>query len=305
MLSAVHALALPVRTFNEAFLMNFPFTLSPHARRSGNGWVDRCPAHNDHNPSLSIARGTDGRLLLHCFNGCSYADILAAAGVTRQVGARQPSYDVMRQQQTAATLDTCKRRARASAIWRAAGPIEGSLSQTYLQARGLSLWSQNQRHHAALYYSPTGQKLPALVCKIIREDQAVGVHRTFLDNCGKKLAKMMLGDCRGGAVRLSEGKGALVVAEGIETTMSIMQLGLTAPNSASYWAALSATNMAKLILPSRPGHLIVATDGDPAGRNAGNLLASRASSLGWTVSSFPAPEGRDWNDVLLMNEPQA
>jgi hypothetical protein len=48
------------------------------------------------------------------------------------------------------------------------------------------------------------------------------VHRTYLraDGAGKAdvtQAKMMLGRCAGGAVRLSDGPGPLVVAEGIET----------------------------------------------------------------------------------------
>ena len=45
------------------------------------GFAARCPAHNDRNPSLSIARGADGRLLLHCWAGCKTADILAALGL--------------------------------------------------------------------------------------------------------------------------------------------------------------------------------------------------------------------------------
>jgi len=51
-------------------------------RKSGRGWVARCPAHEDRSPSLSICDGDDGRvLLLHCFAGCSAADIVAAIGL--------------------------------------------------------------------------------------------------------------------------------------------------------------------------------------------------------------------------------
>jgi hypothetical protein len=31
--------------------------------RSGDGWMARCPAHDDQNPSLSISCGQDGRIL--------------------------------------------------------------------------------------------------------------------------------------------------------------------------------------------------------------------------------------------------
>jgi hypothetical protein len=44
-------------------------------RRSGRGWVARCPAHRDRHPSLSIAEGADGRLLLRCFAGCNCSAI--------------------------------------------------------------------------------------------------------------------------------------------------------------------------------------------------------------------------------------
>ncbi|GMQ82814.1 MAG: hypothetical protein BMS9Abin05_2277 [Rhodothermia bacterium] len=38
----------------------------------------RCPAHDDQTASLSVSEGTDGRVLLHCFAGCSFEDIMAA-----------------------------------------------------------------------------------------------------------------------------------------------------------------------------------------------------------------------------------
>jgi RecA-family ATPase len=51
------------------------------AKRSGAGWAAKCPAHDDHRESLSFRDGDDGRLLAHCFAGCDFADILAAAGI--------------------------------------------------------------------------------------------------------------------------------------------------------------------------------------------------------------------------------
>ena len=40
-----------------------------HAKRSGKGWIAKCPAHNDLKPSLSINEGTDGRALIKCQAG--------------------------------------------------------------------------------------------------------------------------------------------------------------------------------------------------------------------------------------------
>jgi len=52
------------------------------AKRSGNGWVALCPAHDDRTASLSITEGTDGRVLLKCHAGCSVEKITEALGLT-------------------------------------------------------------------------------------------------------------------------------------------------------------------------------------------------------------------------------
>ncbi len=49
-------------------------------RQSDAGWTALCPAHPDKNPSLSVAEGDDGRILLHCHRGCSFEEILKALG---------------------------------------------------------------------------------------------------------------------------------------------------------------------------------------------------------------------------------
>ncbi len=50
-------------------------------RQTGGGWIARCPAHGDDNPSLSIARGEDGRWLVHCHVGCSADAVVSAVGL--------------------------------------------------------------------------------------------------------------------------------------------------------------------------------------------------------------------------------
>jgi hypothetical protein len=47
-------------------------------RRVRHGYLARCPAHDDQHPSLSIALGRSGGLLLHCFAGCSFLEVMAA-----------------------------------------------------------------------------------------------------------------------------------------------------------------------------------------------------------------------------------
>lgn len=54
-----------------------------NARRTGAGrWSARCPAHSDRSPSLSIAEGRGGRVLLHCWAGCDLKTVLKSAGLS-------------------------------------------------------------------------------------------------------------------------------------------------------------------------------------------------------------------------------
>ena len=46
-------------------------------RKSARGWIARCPAHDDRNPSLSLTE-RDGRLLVHCHAGCSQNAVIEA-----------------------------------------------------------------------------------------------------------------------------------------------------------------------------------------------------------------------------------
>ena len=45
-----------------------------------NSWIARCPAHDDHKPSLTITATRD-RTLVHCWAGCRFTDIVSSAGL--------------------------------------------------------------------------------------------------------------------------------------------------------------------------------------------------------------------------------
>src|SRR6266850_2273971 len=56
-------------------------SLLDDVREVREGYQAKCPAHDDHNPSLSIGEGDDGRVLLTCHAGCSVEAITAAIGL--------------------------------------------------------------------------------------------------------------------------------------------------------------------------------------------------------------------------------
>src|SRR5688572_8792169 len=58
-------------------------------QRVGSGWMARCPAHDDHEPSLSILAAPDGKVLVCCHAGCEQAAVIAALR-TRGLWGPQP-----------------------------------------------------------------------------------------------------------------------------------------------------------------------------------------------------------------------
>jgi len=53
----------------------------PDAKRNGQGYVAKCPAHEDRSPSLSVTEGHDGATLVKCHAGCDTESVCRAAGI--------------------------------------------------------------------------------------------------------------------------------------------------------------------------------------------------------------------------------
>ncbi len=282
-------------------------TLALKGRWHGHYGLAFCPAHaNTRTPALSLADGDGGRLLCTCFAGCSFADVMAALrglGLMEGGGAfvaLDRALSIKRQAEAQAMAD--KKSAQAKQVWAEAVPVDGTIADKYARARAITFdLPDTLRFHPECRH-PTGKRHPALVA-LVEGGAGFAVHRTYLraDGSGKAAVdppRAMLGAVAGGAVRLTQAEGPLVVAEGIETALSLASGLLRVP--ATIWATLSTSGMSSLNLPPLPGRLTIATDGDSPGQKAGHELAIRATALGWRVSLLPAPHRRDWNDVLMM-----
>jgi hypothetical protein len=116
-------------------------------------------------------------------------------------------------------------------IWRAAQSANGTLVEDYLSSRGFNLAvPKTIRFHPSLYHAPSKQFFPCMVGAILQwpDQTLMGIHRTYLDPITAKKAstdinKMMLRKASGGAVRLSPLSERLLVAEGIESALSVLQ----------------------------------------------------------------------------------
>jgi hypothetical protein len=186
-----------------------------------------------------------------------------------------------------------------------ATPANATLVQAYLAARGINLPVPDAlRFHGGLKH-PSGGIWPTMVALVTHGVDAtpLAIHRTFLardrsDKAPVEEPKMSLGSCRGGAVRLADaGGGLLMVGEGIETCLSAMQAtGYPA------WAALSTSGLKALDLPEHVRDVIVLADGDPNGEAAARTCALRWTRQGRRVRIARPPQGMDFNDMLTRRE---
>lgn len=261
------------------------------------------PSRRADQNALTLTDGRNGRLALDCKkSACAFLDILAAAGL-RSGDYTPPDAATLAQREHEQKAEAEKRATQAMRLWDEAQPIAGTAAETYLRGRGITCplpWTL--RFHGACWHGATAKRHPALIAAV-QGSGLPAVHRTYLRPFGAgkadiEPAKAMLGATAGGAVRLSRGPGPLVVAEGIESTLSLLSGLLGEPATA--WAALSTSGLRGLRLPPKPGRLTIATDGDAPGRAAGHALADRAHALGWQVSILDPGDGRDFNDILTM-----
>jgi putative DNA primase/helicase len=285
-------------------------------RRVGRGWTAKCPAHQHRTPSLSIGESNDGKLLVCCHAGCEQAQVIAVLrdrGLWADSGRRHDKIAHPQSRQSAhdqRDLEDAKRTALALDNWRKARPIQKTIVENYLRSRGIVLdaWPEALRFHPNCPH-PSGARLPALLAIVEHVERGpVAIHKTFLraDGFGKATVepnKASLGPVASGAVRFGLPRDGewLVIAEGIETTLSVVHAcGL------SGWAALSANGIKNLVLPREANHVLICADNDASstGQRAARDSAHRFLREGRRVRIAMPPEvGSDFNTVLRSAAP--
>ena len=279
-------------------------------RKAGSGWTARCPAHDDRTPSLSIRDADDNKVLVRCHAGCDQERVITALR-TRGLWAENSPHSLSRMARRTSVErkpdhDDARRSEAALAIWQSAQPAQGTPVETYLASRGIDLPPPDAlRFHAGLKH-PSGGIWPTMVALVTNgaDGTPVAIHRTYLARDGGGKApidpqKMMLGPCRGGAVRLAEPGDVLMVGEGIETCLAAMQA-----SGHPAWAALSTSGLRSLDLPTDVRDVIVLADGDEAGEAAARDCAWRWKREGRRVRIARPPQGMDFNDMLLGRAPR-
>lgn len=280
-------------------------------QRAGNCWMARCPSHDDSTPSFAITETKDGKVLVRCHAGCEQQAVIEALRERGLWGGRdEPTYQARgaARAENGVTDETKKRQTvQALQIWCEARPAAGTPAETYLRSRGIVMTMPTTlRFHPSLKH-PLGVAWPALVGLVTlgNRNVPVAVHRTFLARDGKGKAplavnKMMLGPCRGGAVRLASlvTTVPLMIGEGIETCLAAMQA-----TGSPVWAALSTSGLRSLELPGDVRDVTILADGDPPGEAAAVTAAARWARDGRRVRIARPPAGCDFNDLLVGFDP--
>ena len=251
---------------------------SLNGRRARRGWMARCPAHDDRNPSLSI-RQVDGIVLVHCFSGCSQRAVIAVLahrGLWPSGNRRKEQHKIAVSPSAAADYKAQARTGEALRRWRETGPLSDLAKRYFQQHRKLDV-AGLYLDHAVRWHEHYKVVISLMTDPVTNEP--TGIHRTFLDVDGAKLNRKMLG--RQGVVRLSPDdavSAGLGIAEGIEDALAVMLSGWR-----PVWAATSADGIAKLPVLAGIQALTIFADADAAGLQAAENCRDRWRAAGREV----------------------
>lgn len=265
------------------------------------------PGHGAGDRSVSLVL-SEGRVVVHSFGGATWREVLddlRRQGLIDRAGRPSGAGTV------ASSAPRPDRRARieaACALWTAGIETEAvGLVAHHLKRRGLvwraSLKDLREHPRAPLSIYGNGRRVRrAMMARISDPEGATAaVELTYLDPNGRqsvdlKVSRKTVGQVPGGsAVRLSPIAAAMVVGEGVVTTLSAM-----ARFGRPGWALLSAGNLARWRAPADVRDVLIAADRGMAGENAAARLEERlcADGVAARIVWPPLPWG-DWNEALV------
>ncbi|MFO1038444.1 MAG: toprim domain-containing protein [Geminicoccaceae bacterium] len=191
--------------------------------------------------------------------------------------------------------------------WTNGNSIAGTLAEAYLSRRGITLpvAPDVARFHPEGRH-PHGHVGPVLVTPIRDLDaNVIGDQRTWLqlqlDHLDGKpqgpARRTSHGNLTGGGIWLGEPGERIVLGEGLETVLSVMQ-AVDLPGI----AAVSTAGLKAIRLPATVHEVVLAADHDPGGLAAAKVKAEELAAEGRTVRlAVPPVAGDDFNDVLRRN----
>ena len=258
-------------------------------RRSGRGWMARCPAHDDANASLSIGVGDDDRVLLHCFAGCSVEAIVAALGLT--MADLMPAADILERGGHKSNGNSAKPPRPNGQGFATASEAVAALERRH--GRRSALWT---------YHDADGKPVGA----IVRWDTPDGKTIRPVSRMGDRWTIGAMSEPRPlyrlPGVLTVPLDAPIVVCEGEKATDAALRCGLVATTSAGGAQAAAKSDWS----PLQGRGVVVLPDNDDAGERYAADVARLSYAAGAAsvrilrlVERCPAlPVGGDLADVL-------
>jgi len=282
-------------------------------RECNDSWIACCPAHSDTAPSLSVAVGSDGRVLLYCHAGCDVADVLCELKLTYpdlfprlpagnrkdviregKAGFIPPQHTVRQSYPDLSCVMHAYQNALTSAHLQALADQLG-LPYGMLEVFQLGWWSDDTGQFWAI-----PEKHPA--------GRTIGIMRRYAD--GSK--KTMAGSVRGLAIpnSLNLNSEFIFIPEGFSDTVVLTGCGYSAVGRPS---AAGGTDLLCHLLRCFPGQIIILGENDlkpdgfwPGRVGAQGIATQLIAALGRTVRVLMPPSGfKDVRSLYTQAGPDA
>ena len=253
--------------------------------RAGDGWKTCCPAHDDHNLSLSVDEGDDGRVLLICRRGCSLDDVLAAARLAKR--DLFPESSGCGSAGVPAKSSTRPAGARTPKPAKAAGPVWPSSADAIAELER----QRGPRAAAWTYRDADGEP----VGTVLRWDLADG---------GKDIRPLRRGDDGWSLGALPEPRPlywlpdiveaeVVYVVEGEKAVDAVRSIGLTATTSQGGSNAAHKSDWSPLAGKT----VVIIPDNDEPGRKYAETVAGILSRFDWPAVVYIVDLADDWPEL--------
>lgn len=220
-------------------------------KKVGAGWVARCPAHDDKQPSLSVSEGDEGRALVHCHAGCSAEAIAKALGLTLR--------DLMPEREPPRASPSPK----PPATRRSAGSGDGDATRVFVTAAD-AIAALERRHgpRSAMWVYEAADATPlGVVVRWNRADGRKDIRPVSRTRAGWVIGGMPVPRPLYKLPMLANAR-RVYVTEGEKAAEAVISLGLVATTSPHGSQSANAADWS----PLAGKEVVVLPDNDAAGR---------------------------------------
>ena len=276
-------------------------------KRSGNELAGLCPLHQEKGPSFYVYANGER---FHCFGCGAGGDVLDLVMAMHLVGLREAAdmitsgnlpvmsgLPAVRLRQDAdSERDTI---GEARSIWEGGIAVSDTPAEAYLRRRGIMMDLPSCLRFSRIRYGSRGVLHPTLICAITGPGgDLVGIQRTYLTEDGGKAAfekvKLSLGRVRGGAIHLGPASETMIVTEGLEDGLTLMQA-----LNRSVWIAAGTSMLPAMVFPQTVYEIVIGADGDAPGEAAAQKAAAAFATAGHAIRIMrPTPPYKDFNAEL-------